>query len=158
MGRSCQLIVYRMEFEKTRWSCSWNSDQNCTQNSAGGGAADEGWALGVVGLGVCAGISRCHSIDLLPKLWLLHLLFWWIVMHRNILNLLKCWNFDFIWPKMFSGGPKWLQWIILNYFYSLKMSKFGYIWHNYPLRSWKSSLSIFDFDESVHIKLASNNF
>ena len=26
------LIVYRMEFDKTRWSCSWNSDQNCAQN------------------------------------------------------------------------------------------------------------------------------
>ena len=29
---SRDLIVYRMEVDKTRWS--WNSDQNCTQNSA----------------------------------------------------------------------------------------------------------------------------
>ena len=28
-----KIIVYRMEFDTTRWSCSWNSDQNCTQNS-----------------------------------------------------------------------------------------------------------------------------
>ena len=38
------LVVYRMEFDKTRWSCSWNSDQNCTQNFAG--------VVGV-GCGVC---------------------------------------------------------------------------------------------------------
>ena len=25
-----------MEFDETRWSCSWNSDQNCIQNSARG--------------------------------------------------------------------------------------------------------------------------
>ena len=31
------IFLSRMEFDKTRWSCSWNSDQNCTQNSAGGG-------------------------------------------------------------------------------------------------------------------------
>ena len=30
------FIVYRMEFDKTQWSCPWNSDQNCTQNSARG--------------------------------------------------------------------------------------------------------------------------
>ena len=27
------FIVDRMEIDKTRWSCPWNSDQNCTQNS-----------------------------------------------------------------------------------------------------------------------------
>ena len=37
-----------MEFDKTRWSCSWNSDQNCTQNSDGGGWGPGGW----VGMGV----------------------------------------------------------------------------------------------------------
>ena len=25
-----------MEFNKTEWSCPWNSDQNCIQNSARG--------------------------------------------------------------------------------------------------------------------------
>ena len=30
------FIVFQMEFDKTRWSCPWNSDQNCTQNSARG--------------------------------------------------------------------------------------------------------------------------
>ena len=30
---------------------------------------------GVWGLGVVGGVSRCHSIDRLPKLWLLHLLY-----------------------------------------------------------------------------------
>ena len=24
-----------MEFDKTRWFCSWNSDQNCAQNYQG---------------------------------------------------------------------------------------------------------------------------
>ena len=30
------FIVYQMEFDKTGWSCPWNSDQNCTENSARG--------------------------------------------------------------------------------------------------------------------------
>ena len=30
------LVVYQMEFDKTRWSCPSNSDQNCTQNSSKG--------------------------------------------------------------------------------------------------------------------------
>ena len=42
------IIVYRMEFDKTSWSCSWNSDQNCTQNSARGVVG----AQGVGGSGV----------------------------------------------------------------------------------------------------------
>ena len=29
------LIVYRMEFNKTRCSCSWNSDQNSLLGGAG---------------------------------------------------------------------------------------------------------------------------
>ena len=37
------IFVYRMEFYKTRWSCLWNSDQNCTQNSARGGGGPMGW-------------------------------------------------------------------------------------------------------------------
>ena len=59
------VIVFRMQFDKTRWSCPWNSDQNCTHNSAkgvvgvgGGGSRDgggQGWwgggGLGVVGVG-----------------------------------------------------------------------------------------------------------
>ena len=32
--KSNVIIVYRMEF--TRWSCQWNSDQNCRQNSTWG--------------------------------------------------------------------------------------------------------------------------
>ena len=40
------LIVYQMEFEKTRWSCLWNSDQNCTQNSTRGGGVG---AVGIKG-------------------------------------------------------------------------------------------------------------
>ena len=30
--------------DKTRWSCPWNSDDNCTQNSA------RGWVGGCVGV------------------------------------------------------------------------------------------------------------
>ena len=58
-----------MEFDKTRWSCPWNNDQNCTQNSAGvlgvkrsrgrgsrGGRGEGGlkggWSRVVGGLGV----------------------------------------------------------------------------------------------------------
>ena len=44
-----KLIVYRMEFDKTRWSCSWSSDQNCTQNSARRWWGPRGWG----GWGVC---------------------------------------------------------------------------------------------------------
>ena len=39
------LIVYRMEFDKTKWSCPRNSDQNCTQNSA-----RVWWRSGMVGV------------------------------------------------------------------------------------------------------------
>ena len=28
------FFVYQIEFDKTRWSCWWNSAKNCTQNSA----------------------------------------------------------------------------------------------------------------------------
>ena len=44
------IIVCRMEFDKTWWSCPWNSNQNCTQNSArGGGVKGLGcWVQGVV--------------------------------------------------------------------------------------------------------------
>ena len=43
LGEGSLIFVYRMEFDKTRWSCSWNSDQNYSHNSAGG--------PGVVGVG-----------------------------------------------------------------------------------------------------------
>ena len=39
------LIVYRMVFDKTRWSFPWNSDENWTQSSGRGG---DGGSLGVV--------------------------------------------------------------------------------------------------------------
>ena len=64
-NRSFALVVFRMEFDKTRWSCPWNSDQNCTHNSArgwwgsrgrgGGGQGGRGGRVGVVevkGVGV----------------------------------------------------------------------------------------------------------
>ena len=50
-----KIIVYRMEFDKTRWSCPWNSDQSCTQNSAKGWQGLRGWGWGVGGLGVVGG-------------------------------------------------------------------------------------------------------
>ena len=28
------IFVYQMEFDKTKWSCLWNSVKNSTQNSA----------------------------------------------------------------------------------------------------------------------------
>ena len=46
------LIVYRMEFDKTKWSCPWNSDQNCTQNSARGWLGSGVGVKGVVEVGV----------------------------------------------------------------------------------------------------------
>ena len=50
------FIVYRMEFDKTRWSCPWNSDQNCTQNSARGGGGPVGrWVGGCRGGGGLGG-------------------------------------------------------------------------------------------------------
>ena len=46
------LIVFQLEFDKTRWSCPWNSDQNCTQNSprGGGGQGIRGGRVGMVGV------------------------------------------------------------------------------------------------------------
>ena len=39
----------------------------------GGGGGQGEWGYGVVwGRGCLGGVSRCHSIDRLPKLWLLH--------------------------------------------------------------------------------------
>ena len=48
-----EIFVNRMEFDETKWSFPWNSDQNCTQNSAKGwwGSAGVG-AGGVQGVGV----------------------------------------------------------------------------------------------------------
>ena len=90
-------------FDKTRWSCPWNSGQNWKQNpawwwwgggleggSSGGGRVGGplggrgrvgGWGAGLGSRGCCrggrdggprGGVSRCHSIDWLPKLWLIH--------------------------------------------------------------------------------------
>ena len=60
MRPKCQFFDWlSMEFNKTKWTCPWNSDKNCTQNSArgwwgsGGGGrwcGSGGW--GVVGSGV----------------------------------------------------------------------------------------------------------
>ena len=63
------IVVYQMEFDKTRWP--WNSDQNCTQNSARGvvGGGPGGWVgiglQGVVGpRGVgWLGVSVLFEID-----------------------------------------------------------------------------------------------
>ena len=41
-----RIFVDRIEFDKTGWSYPWNSDKNCTQNSARGS-----WGEGVVGWG-----------------------------------------------------------------------------------------------------------
>ena len=38
------LFVYWMEFDQTRWSCPWNSDKDCTQNSARGCWGSSGWS------------------------------------------------------------------------------------------------------------------
>ena len=46
------IFVYRMEIDKTRWSCSWDRDQNCTQISARSGGCEVGLGVkGVVGGG-----------------------------------------------------------------------------------------------------------
>ena len=42
-----------MEFDKTRWSCPLNSDQNCTQKSARGGGGKR--VEGLVGSGDLGG-------------------------------------------------------------------------------------------------------
>ena len=42
-----------MEFDKTKWSSPWNSDQNCTQISARGwGVGGWGVEVGIWGMGV----------------------------------------------------------------------------------------------------------
>ena len=45
------FIVDQIEFNKTSCSCPWNSDQNCTQNSARGGGV-QGVVLKIL-LGFC---------------------------------------------------------------------------------------------------------
>ena len=46
--RELHFIVYQIPFDKTRQSCSWNTDQNCAQNSDGG--------VGYLGVG-CLGVG-----------------------------------------------------------------------------------------------------
>ena len=51
------FIVYRKEFDKTGWSCPWNRDQNCSQNSARGGGVKRwgSWGGGIGGSRGCGG-------------------------------------------------------------------------------------------------------
>ena len=44
------VIVNRMEFDKTRWCCSWDCDQNCAKDSV------RGW-LRLWGLGGLEGLE-----------------------------------------------------------------------------------------------------
>ena len=48
-----------MEFDETRWSCSWNSDQNCTQNSA-----REWMGIGLQGVVGVQGVGRVFDMKL----------------------------------------------------------------------------------------------
>ena len=51
-----RLIIYQIEFDKIKWSCPWNSHQNCMQNSTKGCQGLRGclgwWGQGVGGLEV----------------------------------------------------------------------------------------------------------
>ena len=61
-GRTyASLFVYRIEFKKTRWSCLWHSDQNCTQNSA------RGWFVVKGGIqdGISADIVEFSGIEMI---------------------------------------------------------------------------------------------
>ena len=49
-----------MEFNKTGWSCSWNSDQICIQNSAGG--RDDLEMVGGPGGGKVKGVDSLMAI------------------------------------------------------------------------------------------------
>ena len=53
------IFVSRMEFDETRWSCSWNSDQNCTQNSA-----REWMGIGLQGVVGVQGMGRVFDMKL----------------------------------------------------------------------------------------------
>ena len=60
-GIDFTLFVFRMELDKTRWCCPWNSDQNCTQNSARGwwGQGGRGGRVGGGGVkGVGGGVDQ----------------------------------------------------------------------------------------------------
>ena len=41
------IFIYRMEFDKTRWSCPWN---NAKKGAGGLGKRKDGGGLGVVGV------------------------------------------------------------------------------------------------------------
>ena len=64
-----------MEFHQPRWSCSWNSDQNCTQNFAGvlgvggssGGRGFSGWKV-LEGMGCL--MTVWYEIDPLCMIYL----------------------------------------------------------------------------------------
>ena len=57
---SYQFKFIWIEFDKTRWFCSCNNDENCTQNSLGGW-----WGLGVGYLGV-VGVKEIRGGVLMP--------------------------------------------------------------------------------------------
>ena len=56
-----------MEFDKTRWSCPWNSDQNCTQNYARGSGGVRVW--GVLGSREYQGCRRCQGSRGVGGVW-----------------------------------------------------------------------------------------
>ena len=60
------VIVYQMHFDE-RWSCSWKSDQNCTQTSTYGVRVGRG-------RGVFPTILEFNLMERPPRLWL-HLFF-----------------------------------------------------------------------------------
>ena len=56
------FIVYQVEFDKTRWYCSWNSDKKCTQNSGGGGMDGSTGGRSSGGLGEREGSRECGNV------------------------------------------------------------------------------------------------
>ena len=65
------LFVSQMEFNETKWSCSWNSDKNYTQNFARGWWGSRGWVgiwlegvVGVQGVGWLDGVRGLFDMKL----------------------------------------------------------------------------------------------
>ena len=84
-----------MEFETTRWSCPWRSDQNCKQNPARGWWGLRGWWVG--GLGSAGGPGSTGVVGLK---W------WWG--SRGWYEVLGWWSMELLW-SMECLGQRWCR-------------------------------------------------
>ena len=85
-----------MEFDKTKWSCPWNNDQNCTQNSAGvgggWGSGGGGYGLGVMGWGFLVPFDRPVAKTLMLHYFHRPSLYKILILSKDIITDSTCHN------------------------------------------------------------------